>query len=138
MITSASNPTLKLVRKLLAQKRKREELGLFAVEGEDLIAAASASGIEPIELLVAGQTVEPELLAGISTLAHPARVQVTVHDITGRLVRAIDAGSLPPGRHQATWDARGDDGQRVRAGLYWVGVEVDGRRLASRRLTMLR
>ena len=74
MITSASNPTLKLVRKLLAQKRKREELGLFAVEGEDLVEAASAAGIEPIELLVAGETVEPELLAAVSTLAHPARV----------------------------------------------------------------
>ena len=74
MITSASTPTLKLVRKLLAQKRKREELGLFAVEGEDLVAAAAAAGIDPIELLVAGETVEPELLAAVSTLAHPARV----------------------------------------------------------------
>jgi TrmH family RNA methyltransferase len=74
LITSASNPTLKLVRKLLAQKRKREELGLFAVEGEDLVDAARAAGIEPIELLVAGENVEPELLAAISTLAHPARV----------------------------------------------------------------
>lgn len=74
MITSASNPTLKLVRKLLAQKRKREELGLFAVEGEDLVAAATAAGIEPIERLVAGENVEPELLAAISTLPHPARV----------------------------------------------------------------
>ena len=74
MITSASNPTLKLVRKLLAQKRKREELGLFAVEGEDLVAAAAAAGIEPIERLVAGENVEPELLAAISTLPHPARV----------------------------------------------------------------
>ncbi len=74
LITSASNPTLKLVRKLLAQKRKREELGLFAVEGEDLVEAAAAAGIEPIELLVAGENVEPELLAAISTLPHPARV----------------------------------------------------------------
>ena len=74
MITSASNPTLKLVRKLLAQKRKREELGLFAVEGEDLVEAAAAAGIEPIELLVAGENVEPELLAAISTLPHPTRV----------------------------------------------------------------
>ena len=74
LITSASNPTLKLVRKLLAQKRKREELGLFAVEGEDLVAAATAAGIEPIERLVAGENVEPELLAAISTLPHPARV----------------------------------------------------------------
>jgi TrmH family RNA methyltransferase len=74
LITSASNPTLKLARKLLAQKRKREEHGLFVVEGEDLVAAATAAGLEPVELLVAGETVEPELLAGISTLAHPARV----------------------------------------------------------------
>ncbi len=74
LITSASNPTLKLVRKLLAQKRKREELGLFAVEGEDLAAAATAAGIEPVELLVAGETVEPSLLAAVSTLPHPARV----------------------------------------------------------------
>jgi len=74
LITSASNSTLKLVRKLLVQKRKRGELGLFAVEGEDLIEAADAAGIEPIELLVAGENVEPELLAAISTLPHPARV----------------------------------------------------------------
>jgi TrmH family RNA methyltransferase len=74
LITSASNPTLKLARKLLAQKRKREEHGLFVAEGEDLVAAAAAAGLEPVELLVAGETVEPELLAGISTLAHPARV----------------------------------------------------------------
>ena len=74
MITSASNPTLKLARKLLAQKRKREEHGLFAVEGEDLVAAATAAGIEPVELLVAGENVDSALLAGISTLAHPARV----------------------------------------------------------------
>ena len=74
MITAATNPKLKLVRKLLAQKRKREELGLFAVEGEDLVAAAAAAAIEPVELLVAGENVEPELLAAISTLPHPARV----------------------------------------------------------------
>ena len=74
MITAATNPKLKLVRKLLAQKRKRDELGLFAVEGEDLVAAAGAAGIEPVELLVAGETVEAALLAAISTLPHPARV----------------------------------------------------------------
>ena len=73
MITARTNPTLKLVRKLIAQKRKRDELGLFVVEGEDLVGAASAAGIEPVELLVAGETVEAELLAELSTLPHPAR-----------------------------------------------------------------
>ena len=73
MITAATNPKLKLVRKLLEQKRKRDELGLFAVEGEDLVAAAQAAGLEPVELLVAGETVATELMAGLSTLPHPAR-----------------------------------------------------------------
>jgi RNA methyltransferase, TrmH family len=47
---------------------------LFACEGEDLVLAAEDAGIEPVELLVAGQDVEPELLARVSTLAHPPRV----------------------------------------------------------------
>jgi TrmH family RNA methyltransferase len=72
VITSRDNATLKLVRKL-AQKKHRVETGLFAAEGEDLVAAAAAAGIEPVELLVANETVTPELLAGVSTLPHPAR-----------------------------------------------------------------
>jgi TrmH family RNA methyltransferase len=43
-------------------------------EGEDLVAAAQSVGIEPVELLVAGDNVEPALLAEISTLGHPPRV----------------------------------------------------------------
>ena len=72
MITSKDNPTLKLVR-ALQRKKEREETGFFACEGEDLCEAALAAGIEPVELLIAGENVEPELLAGVSTLPHPAR-----------------------------------------------------------------
>jgi TrmH family RNA methyltransferase len=72
MITSKDNPKLKLVR-ALQRKKEREETGLFACEGEDLCDAALAAGIEPVELLVAGENVEPELLAGVSTLPHPPR-----------------------------------------------------------------
>ena len=73
MITSAENRTLKLVRRL-ASARQREKLGLFVCEGEDLVDAARAAGVEPVELLVAGENVEPGLLADVSTLAHPPRV----------------------------------------------------------------
>jgi TrmH family RNA methyltransferase len=73
VITSRDNETLKLVRKLLGQRKHREETGLFAVEGEDLVEAAAAAGIEPVHLLVAGETVDATLLARVSTLAHPAR-----------------------------------------------------------------
>ena len=43
------------------------------MEGEDLVDAGLAAGIEPVELLMAGENVEPELLAEVSTLGHPAR-----------------------------------------------------------------
>jgi RNA methyltransferase, TrmH family len=72
VITSKDNATLKLVR-ALQRKKEREETGLFACEGEDLCDAALAAGIEPVELLIAGENVEAELLAGVSTLPHPPR-----------------------------------------------------------------
>jgi TrmH family RNA methyltransferase len=73
VITSATNPKLKLVRKL-ASRSQRDKLGLFAAEGEDIVDGALEAGLEPVELLIAGETVDPELLAGVSTLPHPARV----------------------------------------------------------------
>jgi TrmH family RNA methyltransferase len=42
------------------------------VEGEDLVEAAGS--VEPVDLLVAGENVEPALLAEVSTLAHAPRV----------------------------------------------------------------
>ena len=86
MIKSRDNETLKLVRKLLGQRRHRSETGLFAVEGEDLVEAARAAGIEPVHVLVAGETIEGELLASVSTLPHPARV-----------IGVYRAGDLPRG-----------------------------------------
>jgi RNA methyltransferase, TrmH family len=73
MITSPENAKLKLVRKL-GSRRWRDKLGLFVAEGEDLVDAARAAGWEPVEVLVAGENVAPELLAQVSTLAHPPRV----------------------------------------------------------------
>jgi TrmH family RNA methyltransferase len=69
VITSRDNENLKLVRKL-RDRRWRDKLGLFVVEGEDLL----AEDVDPVELLVSGEDVEPALLAEVSTLAHPPRV----------------------------------------------------------------
>ena len=73
MITSRDNERLKLVRKL-HDRRWRDKLGLYLAEGEDLLDAARAAGLEPVDLLAAGETVEAALLAEVSTLAHPPRV----------------------------------------------------------------
>ena len=85
VITSATNPRLKLVRKL-AGRRQREQLGLFACEGEDLVTAALDAGLAPVEALVDAErpalqdrlpraaAVAPPLLAELSALGHPPRV----------------------------------------------------------------
>jgi TrmH family RNA methyltransferase len=81
MIVSRDNERLKLVRKL-HDRRWRDKLGLFAVEGEDAVAAATA---EPVDLLRAGVDVDPKLLAEVATAAHPPRV-----------VAVYRRGDLPP------------------------------------------
>jgi TrmH family RNA methyltransferase len=85
VITSAANPRVKLVRKL-ESRRQREKLGLFACEGEDIVEAALDAGVEPVEALVdaerpalverlsGAELVAPDVMAGLSTLAHPPRV----------------------------------------------------------------
>ena len=70
MIVSRDNERLKLIRKL-HEKSWRDKLGLFFVEGEDAIEAATA---EPVDLLLAGEDVEPKLLAEVASAPHPPRV----------------------------------------------------------------
>jgi TrmH family RNA methyltransferase len=73
MITSPQNEQLKTIRKL-QERKHRDRLDLFAAEGEDLVAAATAAGITPEFQLVAGEDVEPALLDAVSTLGSGTRV----------------------------------------------------------------
>ncbi len=73
MITSPHNEKLKRIRRLRS-RRARERTGLFVAEGEDLINAAAAAGVEPEWVLVAGRDVEPALLDAVSTLGSGTRV----------------------------------------------------------------
>ena len=103
MITSRDNETLKLARNLLGQRKHRDETGLFAVEGEDLVQAAADAGIEPVDRLVADETVEADLLARVSTMPHPARVigiyrradlPAGIRDTCLALWRLVDPGNV--------------------------------------------
>src|SRR3954463_6174310 len=58
----------------LHDKRHREREGLCLAEGEDLVDAALATGLEPELLLRAGEDVEPALLDAVSTLGSGTRV----------------------------------------------------------------
>jgi TrmH family RNA methyltransferase len=73
MITSPHNEKLKRIRRL-HRRRERERSGLFVAEGEDLIQAAAAAGVEPELLLVADVDVEAALLDSVSALGSGSRV----------------------------------------------------------------
>jgi TrmH family RNA methyltransferase len=137
LITSRDNDKLRLVRKL-AERRWREKLGLFACEGEDLVAAATA---EPVVLLVAGETVEPRLLAGLSSAPHPPRVigvyrrsdlpapaerpavlalwRVADPGNLGTLIRAADAFGAAVALGRGCADPTGPKALRASAGAIW-------------------
>ncbi|MGB9186133.1 MAG: RNA methyltransferase [Solirubrobacteraceae bacterium] len=78
-ITSPHNEKLKEIRKLTQRRRERERAGRFVAEGEDLLAAADASGWEPLHRLcvagsgLAGEEVEPAVLASVSGLGSGTR-----------------------------------------------------------------
>ena len=82
MITSASNPRIRLVRRL-ASRRQREREGLFVCEGEDLVLAGLEAGADPVHVLVdadrpldveRAELVAPALLREVSALGHHPRV----------------------------------------------------------------
>jgi TrmH family RNA methyltransferase len=73
------------------------------VESEDLVEAALGQGIEPVELLVAGVDVVPELLGEVSTLGHAPRVvgvyrrvdlPTRARDVAIALWRVADPGNV--------------------------------------------
>ena len=157
MIVSSDNERLKLIRKL-HDRRWREKLGLFFVEGEDAVAAATA---EPIELLVAGENVEPVLLAEVSTAAHPPRVigvyrredlpgaesrpvtlelwHVNDPGNVGTLVRSADAFGAAVALSAGCADPTGPKALRASAGSIWrVPIGVSGQQpLTGRRVALV-
>ena len=86
----------------LQERRWRDKLGLFVAEGEDLVDAARDGGFEQVELLVAGDNVEPALLAEVSTLAYPPRAigvfrrrdTAATADVALALWRVSDPGNV--------------------------------------------
>ncbi|MCB1150123.1 hypothetical protein KDK88_01150 [bacterium] len=59
-------------------------------------------------------------------LPTPARMQVRVVDLRGRVVRVLEDAWKSSGTHRATWDGRGDDGRDLPSGRYLAVVEADG------------
>jgi len=68
-------------------------------------------------------------------LAEP--VSLTIYDLAGRKIRALETGRLEPGVHQVTWDGRDYAGRNVASGTYVLNL-IQGEFAASRRVSFVK
>jgi len=71
-----------------------------------------------------------------------ATVTITIHDVSGQLVRSLDLGFRVPGyyisKHQAGyWDGTNDSGEKVASGLYFYTIRA-GEFSGTRKMLLLK
>jgi 1,4-alpha-glucan branching enzyme len=99
-----------------------------------ILTPADGAGIEPPDAPAAALRLHPpypnpttDRMRIAFDLARPGRVRLTIHDITGRLVRTFGEGTYPAGRSEVAWDGGNARGERVAAGVYVIRIEAGGR-----------
>jgi len=100
--------------------------------------ATQAAGVAPTVLPLADvqMLLAPNPFSGGTgvsfTLSHADEAQVGVYDLSGRMVRALQRGTLAAGSHRFDWNGRDEQGRKVSAGVYFVRLEVTGRHIESK------
>lgn len=70
------------------------------------------------------------------SVAQRGHAVLRVYDLTGRVVRTLLDADLGAGERTVTWDARDDQGQRVRVGTYYARL-MSGGKVAYRTLVFV-
>ncbi len=65
-------------------------------------------------------------------LAAPDRVRLTLHDVSGRLVRSLLDATLPAGRNAVMWDGRDANGRPAPRGVYFLTLATSTTELRER------
>ena len=77
-----------------------------------------------------------QLSIGFS-LGEAANVRVDVYNISGRIVRTIEPGSIGAGTHTLTWDGTSDSGTPLGQGVYFVRLTTPGQ-VVTRKVNLIR
>jgi hypothetical protein len=67
----------------------------------------------------------------------PARVSLTVYDVTGARVRTLVDEVAKPGLHSAFWDGRNANGEAVSSGVYFYRLATPARAL-TRKMVLIK
>ena len=94
------------------------------------VAVADAEG-GPATLRVTPNPFRSQVALRFS-MPRDGEVDVTVHDLAGRLVRRIERGNCAAGEQRVVWDGRDQDGRAMGAGIYLVRARAGSLRLTSK------
>jgi hypothetical protein len=99
---------------------------------------AEDSGL-PLELRITAGLMNPFRHETGIRLELPATlpVEVRVYDISGRLVRQLYNGHLPPGTHHLAWNGKNNGGQRVASSVYLLHIRA-GIQVVKKPVVLLR
>jgi len=117
--------------------------------GGAIVAWEASLSIEAQRISSSGELVSggaPESPGSIVAIPNPARHEATfrmalhrsghatvsIHDLSGRRVRALFEGDLEAGERWAAWDGRDDAGNRAPPGVYFARVTHPGTRAIGR------
>jgi len=99
----------------------------------------TGSGIEE-ELLPARHVLSPSPVCDFANISYNvgcrSRVNLSVYDARGSLVRTLVDGVVEPGERTATWDRRSSNGRRVAQGAYFYRLTVDGETTAGKAIVL--
>lgn len=103
--------------------------------------ASMVDDITPRDLRVRLLPSRPNPFRGATLVSYSlpvtGRVEVSVHDAAGRLVRVLARESQEAGEHRVIWDGRGESGQAVASGAYFIRLTAAGHS-ATQRLVRVR
>jgi hypothetical protein len=72
------------------------------------------------------------------SLARAGLIDLSVHDVSGRLVNRQDLGLVGAGDHAWTWDGSDLAGESAAAGVYFIRLDVGGVVAGTRKAVLLR
>jgi flagellar hook assembly protein FlgD len=87
--------------------------------------------LAPIEIAPAGaMSARPNPFVYATILGYELsstdNIALTIHDLTGRRLFALDGGLQDPGEHEVVWDGTDGAGGPLPAGAYWAVVSSTG------------
>ncbi len=108
------------------------------VPGESIQDPETSYSDDAIALLACGPEVRGGVMA-IRFVANSAATQatLTIYDLRGRFVRAIEIGQIEAGQHEVSWDTRDQRGANAASGVYLLRLQ-SGDQVAAGKAMLIR